>query len=40
MGDFLSMFSDLSGDQKATLAMNAAKVVPSIIGFGTAAKAK
>jgi hypothetical protein len=39
MGDFLSMFSDLSGDQKGVLYMNAAKVVPSIIGFGTAAKA-
>lgn len=33
------MFSDLSGDQKGKLLMNAAKVVPSIIGFGAAAKA-
>ena len=39
MGDFLNMFSDLSGDQQATLAINAAKVVPAIMGFGTAAKA-
>ncbi len=33
------MFSDLSGDQKGVLLMNAAKIVPSIIGFNTAAKA-
>ena len=33
------MFSDLSGDQKGVLLMNAAKVVPAFMGFNTAAKA-
>ena len=33
------MFSDLSGDQEGQLLMNAAKVVPAIMGFSTAAKA-
>ena len=39
MGEFLSMFQDLSGDQKGQLAMQAAKLVPTIIGFNQASKA-
>ena len=37
MGEFLS---NLSGDQKGQLAMQAAKLVPTIIGFNQANKAK
>ena len=37
MGDFLS---SLSGDQKGNLIMQATKIVPAIIGFNQASKAK
>jgi hypothetical protein len=39
MGNFLEVFSNLSGDQKGQLAMQAAKLVPTIIGFNQASKA-
>ena len=37
MGDFLN---SLSGDQKGNLIMQATKIVPAIIGFNQASKAK
>lgn len=39
MGNFLDAFSNLSGDQKGQLALQAAKLVPTIIGFNQANKA-
>ena len=39
MGEFLSTFQNLSGDQKGQLAMQAAKLIPTIIGFNQASKA-
>ena len=39
MGNFLEAFSNLSGDQKGQLALQAAKIIPTIIGFNQANKA-
>ena len=39
MGNFLDAFSNLSGDQKGQLALQAAKAIPTIIGFNQANKA-
>ncbi len=40
MGEFLSSLSDLSSGQKGNLIMQATKIVPAIIGFNQANKAK